>query len=91
MRKYFSDHCLQCYLDLVSVTADLLLLLLLRLLADLTVQLVGQLSVVLGLVNEGIWRLQISITFNQSPHMSSYYQKAPIGPYCAFTALWLMA
>ena len=42
-----------CYLDLVSVTADLLLLLLLRLLADLTVQLVGQLGVVLGLVTEG--------------------------------------
>ena len=41
------------YLDLIQGTADFLLLL--RLLADLSVQLVSQLSVVLRLVAVGFW------------------------------------
>ena len=80
MRRYFSDtelyeKTLNCYLDLISDTADFLLHL--SLLADLSVQLLCQVAVVLGLVTEGSCRSQISITFNQIPPMSSCHQKAP--------------
>ena len=44
---------MDCYLDLISGTADFLLHL--SLLAKLSVQLLGQLSVVLGLVAVGSW------------------------------------
>ena len=73
MREYLVTET-HCYLDLVSVTADLLLLLLLRLLADLTVQLVGQLGVVLGLVAEGAWRSQVSITLIHQNHKNKTVQ-----------------
>ena len=51
--RIFGDRETHFYLDLVSVTADFLLLL--SLLADLINQLVGQLGVVLRLVTEGSW------------------------------------
>ena len=54
---------LRVYLDLISDTADFLLLLSLLILADLIVQLVGQLSVVLRLVTVGSCQSELSITF----------------------------
>ena len=54
---------LECYLDLICGATDFFPLS--PILADLSVQFVSQLSVVLGLVTVGSWSSELSITFSQ--------------------------
>ena len=69
--KEFYEKTVGYYLDLISSTADFLFLLSLLILADLSVQPVGQLRVVLRPVTVGSWRSELRITFRE--HKVSQY------------------
>ena len=63
--KEFYEKTVGYYLDLISSTADFLFLLSLLILADLSVQPVGQLRVVLRPVTVGSCRSELCITFRE--------------------------